>query len=137
MTLKFNPITQKLDVVVSDAYETIKNALNNKADIVHTHLASEIVDLNTAITNHPDVSGNTTLAHTRNQDEQLRGGLVEVDANGNTQISGELGFKVFIQATEPVILGNGRIAMWQQTTTGLTFLIYKNSLGSQKLVELS
>lgn len=148
----FNPHTRKLDIIddstdVNIAWGDItgnlvdqidlKNALDNKADIIHTHTVSEIIDFDTEVGNHPDVSGNTLLAHTRNMDEQLRGGLVDVDASGNTQITGELGYKVYIQPTEPTLTGNGKTAIWENTSNGLAFLIYRNSSGIQKLVEMS
>lgn len=52
-------------------------------------------------------------------------------------VVGEFGMKVYVQGTEPTLGSNNKLAMWEDTSTSLTYLVYKNSSGNQKLVELA
>jgi hypothetical protein len=152
MAKKFNPFTRELDFVNTDVATAVdwgningtlfdqtdlQNALDNKADLNHTHIAADITDFDTEVSNNVDVASNTLLSHQRNQDEQLRGGLVNVDPSGNTTIQGDLGIKVYVQGTEPILSGNKRMAIWEDIINGYAFLIYRDSTGVQKLVELN
>lgn len=115
----------------------LQNALDNKADIIHTHVASEITDFDIEVSNNADVADNTSKAHDQNTDTALRTDKLVVDSNGNTEIKGELTIKVYVQATEPLLGGNKRIAIWEDTSNNRTNMLYKDSLGNQKIVEFS
>lgn len=44
---------------------------------------------------------------------------------------------IFVQPTEPTLATNGSVAIWEDTTNNLTFWVYRNSGGTQFLVEMS
>jgi len=44
---------------------------------------------------------------------------------------------VFVQAIEPVLSSNQSLGIWEDTTSGMKLMIYKDSTGGQTLVELS
>ena len=52
-------------------------------------------------------------------------------------VVGEFGMKVYVQGSEPTLGSNNKLAMWEDTSTGETYLVYKDSSGNQKLVELA
>lgn len=45
--------------------------------------------------------------------------------------------KVYIQPTEPVLVANKSMAIWENSNTNQKLMIYKDSTGNQTLVELT
>jgi hypothetical protein len=85
-----------------------------------------------------DVAANTAARHTRNQDEQLRGGLVDTDASGNMSITGELKIRVFRQASQPALFADDYMAIWVDTDdSNRTYLMFRESSSNTTLVELA
>ena len=49
----------------------LQNALNAKANVVHTHVASDVTDFDVEVGNHADVVANTSARHTQDSDLYL------------------------------------------------------------------
>lgn len=47
------------------------------------------------------------------------------------------GLDVYIQPTEPTLPVTKTMALWEDTTSGRKLMIYRDSIGTQNLVELS
>ena len=74
MSFKFNPFTGELDFSATSIWGEItgtlsdqadlQSALDGKADVVHTHIAANITDFDTEVSNNTDVAANTAVRHT-------------------------------------------------------------------------
>lgn len=51
--------------------------------------------------------------------------------------SGSTKIDVYIQATEPILPVNKKIAIWQDTSSGRKLIIYRDDVGGQTSVEMS
>lgn len=73
MSFKFNPFTGELDIAADTTWGQItgtlsdqvdlQTALDGKADVVHTHVAADITDFDTEVSNNTDVAANTAARH--------------------------------------------------------------------------
>ncbi len=86
MGFKFNPFTQNFDITgavlwgditgtLSDQAD-LQTALDGKSDVGHTHVAADITDFDTEVSNNIDVAANTAARHTQNSDTSLDLGQV-------------------------------------------------------------
>lgn len=86
---KFNPFTQHFDISADAIWGNIvgtlsdqtdlQNALDNKSDIGHQHVAADISDFDLEVSNNIDVAANTAARHDQNTDTYLDlGGANEI-----------------------------------------------------------
>jgi hypothetical protein len=79
-----------------------------------------------------------TDSHIQNSDTQLRSGLIDTDASGNLNVTGELKIKTYVQASEPILTGDHYLAIWVDSDdSNATYLVFRLGSGLQKSVELA
>jgi len=81
-------LTLKADKATTYTKTEVDTALTGKANTVHTHVASDVTDFNSSVSNNSDVSANTAARHTHANKTVLDATSASYTTADNTKLDG-------------------------------------------------
>lgn len=123
---------------IDEAIDALDTALKTTDDEYDAHVAGTADNHAGGDVTYDNATSGLTATDVQAAIDEVDGivDTLSSDMSGYQEISEDYQMKIYSEATEPTLGTDASVAIWEDTANSQTFLVYRDSTGTQKGVEL-